>query len=380
MTTANAVASASPAPATTTTRVGSPDARDAPAGPFTALLEAALGEATPETVAEVLEGLRHAVAPEGEGDGEAAAWTGAGTEAVDRGSDGEELLPQAVAEVVAAMLGSTQALRPPNVSRNGTADGGAGEQARPAGSSMEQASTGTTVVPAPAPVEGEAEAVAGERVVDARPAVVASGEPAAPSPTAGTVPRLARASDEAAAILQAVRSGAVALARAPASMKVEATAPTDGAAMPPPATTSAPAAAPAAPAPTPGAVAGMPARLISLVIEAAEALENAPPPRRMTVEVPGSDGLRLQVALRGTEVHVNVQAATGSPDLGAWGRELASSLASRGMSLGGFQTGTDGQFERRHDQPEPEYPVPEDDQPTPPHRGGRTDRDDDLRL
>ena len=102
---------------------------------------------------------------------------------------------------------------------------------------------------------------------------------------------------------------------------------------------------PAASAPTSGGGATAPApaaasrELVGRVLDALDLLEHAPPPRRMTIEVPDADGLRLHVSLRGSEVHVAVQSGgAGSPDLSGWGRELSAGLASRGFDLGGFST------------------------------------------
>lgn len=115
-------------------------------------------------------------------------------------------------------------------------------------------------------------------------------------------------------------------------------------------TTTAAAEARTAPAST-GVVAS---RIVGRVMDALDVLENAPPPRRLTVDLPDVDGLRLHVALRGSEVTVTVLAGGAGADTAAWGRELGASLAARGFSLGGFDRGDGHGQPRGHDRPEPD--------------------------
>lgn len=119
------------------------------------------------------------------------------------------------------------------------------------------------------------------------------------------------------------------------------------------------------------------ARMVARVLDAVDLLENAPPPRRMTVDLPDLGGLRLHVALRGGEVHVQVQGGSAG-DLAGWSRDLSSALASRGLTLGDF--GTDGgsgreqHHARQHllDEPRPGE--------VPGRRPSRTRTDGDLLL
>lgn len=145
-----------------------------------------------------------------------------------------------------------------------------------------------------------------------------------------------------------------------------------------PSTTAAPLVATGAEAPptaAPTAPSTAHAPLVARVMDALDILENAPPPRRMTVEVPDHEGLRLHVVLRGTEVHVSVRG--GSPaDLAGWSRDLTDGLAARGFSLGGF---SDESGQERHRDPHDQQP----DTPPPPPAAGRrvrADRPDDQGL
>lgn len=115
------------------------------------------------------------------------------------------------------------------------------------------------------------------------------------------------------------------------------------------------------------------ARMVSRVLDALDVLQNAPPPRRMTIDVPDADGLRLQVALRGTEVHVSIVGGGPANAHTGWGRELTSALATRGFHLGG--SGGDAGHQEQRDRRQPPAP-PADDQP---HRPA-VRRDHGLRL
>jgi hypothetical protein len=119
------------------------------------------------------------------------------------------------------------------------------------------------------------------------------------------------------------------------------------------------------------------ARMVARVMDALDVLQNAPPPRRMTIELPDADGLRLQVALRGSEVHVSVQGGGSTADVSAWSRELTAGLSARGFNFGGFGAGT-GQHDRERAQDQ----LP--DQPSTPTSARRRPRpapaDHGLRL
>lgn len=147
------------------------------------------------------------------------------------------------------------------------------------------------------------------------------------------------------------------------------------------------ASSPAVAAPTSGGGATAPApaaasrELVGRVLDALDLLEHAPPPRRMTIEVPDADGLRLHVSLRGSEVHVAVQSGgAGSPDLSGWGRELSAGLASRGFDLGGFSTDGRGEPDGR-DRPRDDADAPAASGPGhDPRRPASTSTDTGLRL
>ncbi len=81
-------------------------------------------------------------------------------------------------------------------------------------------------------------------------------------------------------------------------------------------------------------------------MRAVEALENAPPPKRVSFEV---DGLRLTVSMRGDEVNVAVRG--GGDQLGSgWQRDLDGALRGRGLGLSdGHASDTDREGDgRRH--------------------------------
>lgn len=101
-------------------------------------------------------------------------------------------------------------------------------------------------------------------------------------------------------------------------------------------------AAPTRPAPSP---------LAERVAEIAQRLEQAPPPRRMTVEI---GELRLTVSLRGDGVHVAVT-GTAPADGPDWDRDLATALSARGFSLA-TDAGASGE---RREPSHPDRPAPE---------------------
>lgn len=111
-------------------------------------------------------------------------------------------------------------------------------------------------------------------------------------------------------------------------------------------------------------------RLVERVMEAVELLENAPPPRRIRLEV---GDLRLAVSLRADGVHVAID-GDAAPTR-TWQSDLSTALEARGMSLadGGARDGGD-----RREPPDPEEtPAP----PTPrPGRRAPDDADRGLRI
>lgn len=355
--------------------------------PFTSLLAAALGDGVPSAVAEVLGDLAEQADPA------AAA--------------GEELSQDALAEAVAAVAGAVPALRAPltewvvrTAAGDGSQDGDVGgssddaEVAPPGEGIVAAAEVSSEGIVAPGEVSSEGIVEAGELPSQDGAPTAPAATPATPATPASTVaPATPAVPSAPAAAGTPADAAAVAAATTPPVPAAVATTPDADAnatteVPPAPATPSASAtSATAANAASSGTAAtedtGLHARIVARVVQAVEALENAPPPRRMTVEVPDSDGLRLQVAMRGGEVHVSVQAGTGQPDLGAWGRELASTLAARGMTLGGFQTGTDdhpGRQPDQPDQPDPDQPSPQGGRPRAPRTNDRPARDGDLRL
>lgn len=110
-------------------------------------------------------------------------------------------------------------------------------------------------------------------------------------------------------------------------------------------------AAPAASRPTEGPQ-PLPATVLDRVMRAVDALENAPPPKRVSFEV---DGLRLTVSLRGDEVNVAVRG--GGDQLGAgWQRDLDSALRGRGLGLADGQgSDADRGDGRRHPDDRPPH-------------------------
>lgn len=107
---------------------------------------------------------------------------------------------------------------------------------------------------------------------------------------------------------------------------------------PPPADASTDVPAPVTPPPpaaeAPQEAAASPLRTVSRVLDAVEALEHAPPPRSITLDLADLDGTRLHVALRGQEVRVTfVGDARSAGQEPAFARELGSALADRGFTL-----------------------------------------------
>jgi hypothetical protein len=72
------------------------------------------------------------------------------------------------------------------------------------------------------------------------------------------------------------------------------------------------------------------------LIEVVERLAAAAPPRHLTVELPELDGLRVQVAVRGSEVHLRVVGGQTSGDaFGSLEQDLGRALRQRGFDLAG---------------------------------------------
>ena len=120
------------------------------------------------------------------------------------------------------------------------------------------------------------------------------------------------------------------------------------------------------------------AATIDRVLRAAEALEHAPPPRHVAVEV---EGVQLSVALRGHEISVTVRAGADQLAPG-WQRDLAAALGDRGLGLaadgGGGAASRDGHGPGHHG-PRPDRTAPPHPG-TPPSRSRRPADPADLRL
>lgn len=222
-------------------------------------------------------------------------------------------------------------------------DGGARSRRAPHAHDVQPAATHGSTDRSGAPSAADA-ALSGEvRTDPGAPEGATDGRPAAPypadlltgrratadRPTTDGVEVHGTASD--ASSLPTVRvAAAVSAGRQPG------TSPADGADAP---SATVPAVAPtepgtaAAPARPVAEVADAAARMVARVLDAVDVLENAPPPRRMTVDLQEFGGVRLHVALRGAEVHVQVQGGSAG-ELAGWSRDLSSALASRGFTLG----------------------------------------------
>lgn len=348
-------------------------------GGFTALLAAALGTGDPAAVVKALQGLhRGAGAPTGDGAGESDT------------SDTVDDAPVAgLQQALAALLPQVSAGTTSGAGTEGVGTEAAAIVRAGAEGTLDRAAllaalrAATAAGRAAAPTTGEA--------APANSAVTTPDASAttAPTPTTGTatstsgpgqsVPVVPGSTDRAASTSPTAAPTTGRAVPVDVTAATEASAPTP---LPPAGTGGGAAnAAPATPAPAPTPVdGGLHARVVARVIQAAELLENAPPPRHMVVELPDSDGLRLQVAMRGSEVHVNLHGGRTAPDLGAWGRELAAGLASRGMSLGEFTSG-DSAPSGREQQSDDHHPRPsEDDRPAAPPRGRPRPDDGELRL
>jgi hypothetical protein len=72
------------------------------------------------------------------------------------------------------------------------------------------------------------------------------------------------------------------------------------------------------------------------LIEVVERLAAAAPPRHLTIELPEMDGLRVQVAVRGSEVHLRVVGGqTSGEAFGSLEHDLGRALRQRGFDLAG---------------------------------------------
>lgn len=362
MTSATPIATGGPAapstPAASAASTAAGSSREAAAGGFPSLLSEAVAQGLPKVVAEALDAL--AAPATGEAAGETA---------------GEEVSEDTLAEAVAAVAGAVQTLRVPLVAAVRATDTAGdipqwdsevaplGEASTTAASVSAGERTAELAAPAASAVAPKTATMGAMTAV--APAVGDVDAAPAPAGVAALSPATARASDPVATPDVSAGPGGDAM-------------PVQGGATSSSTATVTATAAPSGTAPAEDT--GLHARIVARVVQAVEALENAPPPRRMTVEVPDSDGLRLQVAMRGTEVHVSIQSGTGQPDLGAWGRELAASLASRGMSLGGFRAGADAQPGQQQPQPQSDQPDAPPARPGDAQPGSRPDADGALRL
>ncbi len=366
-------------------RTGAPEGGEVPAG-FTAMLVDALaGEgsdsslADPEaidlgTITDLAAALEDLAPADGTGEGEVADGEVAAEALAALLLSGSGTRPELVAAVRAwrqQATGSDVAASGPNgAAPTGApvidAAPGAGAPAMTSTAESEQLATGT---PATAPASASSSTKT-PSTMSAKVEIPSSGASSpATSANAATPTLPTTAADRARqAVAESPARAAVDGGEAPAPSPVAST---------PASSTAAPASASPAPA---APDASLHARLVSRVIQAAEALENAPPPRTMMVELPDGEGLRLQVSLRGTEVHVQLQGAAGQgTDLGAWGRELAAGLAGRGLSLGQFQTGAEGERGQGQDQA-PTDDLSADDDRTPSRPADRSATDGALRL
>jgi hypothetical protein len=117
---------------------------------------------------------------------------------------------------------------------------------------------------------------------------------------------------------------------------------------------------------------GIDAGVLDRVLRAVEALENAPPPRRLAIEV---EGIRLTIGLQGDEVRVVVRA--GADQLGADGhRDLGDLLRGRGLDLAA-DSGSDRGASQRGGQAPDRSAVPPEGEP---RHQRPTVTSDDLRL
>jgi hypothetical protein len=300
--------SAAPAATVTTSVAGAP----APAHGFAVLLTAMMADAAGQADAVAVE----ADLPDAPDPDDASSEAGAEAAPVVA-----TIVPATVARLVPGATGQPVSAEPPpteGVAGTGapapTAAEGAGPTPDPAAAPVPAPpSAEAPRAPAAAPVPGGAATAAG-------PAAAGGGEPPAPPASAGR--------DDTGS-----PAGAARPAEPPAPVGTTPTAPASGD----------PAAPPADPTVTarPADTGSLHARAVGRVMDALDLLENAPPPRRMTVELPDAEGLRLQVALRGGEVHVSVLGGGGtSHELAGWNRDLTTALAARGLQLGTFDTGT----------------------------------------
>lgn len=353
-----AVATPAVAPPATTTATSTPQE-----GAFTALLAAALGGVP--SIAVTLAGPVEDAVTTDEVDVAATAAAEA---------EGDALHAGELAALLAAALAVAGADAP--VPDPAHQDAGGGAIAPTSGGlAVAEALPASEV----ATVTEEAATIVGTGLAGRHDAATAttSDRPAAATVAAGTTPATA-SSETATAELTAP---AVGEARAETVRRTEAQPPTGPAPGTPVSSAgpSAPAAdvsAPAAPAHPPTGGSDLHARVLGRVMDALDVLENAPPPRRLTVDLPDGDGLRLHVALRGGEVHVSVVGSGAAGDLSGWTRDLSDALAARGFSLGGFSAGT-GQDDRR---PPTDGGQPADDPTTPRPRPRPQVVDQGLRL
>jgi hypothetical protein len=326
--------------ATTTPTAGV--AADGPADAFTALLAAALGDA-PVSLGSLL--------------ADAGALLGEDTD-VEAGDEPADVPVAAIADTAdleAAVLAALAVVVAPTadtVEDVPTVDAVAVEIA------ADVADDGVTV---PTDVVGGEPAEGADLPVPA-PATPTSGSSRPDTAAAAVPPSGGAAAPGATATATATATTAevaTATAEAP-TPRADATAPVDAAepVAPTPATTAAAATADVAAADAGTEPGSAVARMVARVMDALDLLQNAPPPRRMTVDLPDVDGLRLHVALRGTEVSVTVLAGGTQGDAAGWGRDLTTALAARGFSLGGFDGGAgEGRQRAPHEQPD-EVPVP----------------------
>jgi hypothetical protein len=114
-------------------------------------------------------------------------------------------------------------------------------------------------------------------------------------------------------------------------------------------------------------------------MDVVERLAQAAPPRHLTVELPELDGVRVQVALRGTEVVLRI---VGGPTSGeaftSLEQDLGRALRQRGFDLAGSDGRPGGRRGRPSDAPDPGTPA--SSATTRSRPAWRADRPDHLRI
>jgi hypothetical protein len=117
------------------------------------------------------------------------------------------------------------------------------------------------------------------------------------------------------------------------------------------------------------------------LMQVVERLAQAAPPRHLTVELPELDGVRVQVALRGSEVVLRIVGGETSGDaFGSLEQELGRALQQRGFDLAGAGGGPAGRRDRSADAPDADDFGPAAPSTTRSRPAWRADRPDLLRI